>query len=869
MIADLLHALSLATDRFAAVAAEIAWKAAALCLATWILHLVIGRNRLLARSAFWHAALLGLVLLPPAVLFLPRTPMSAWLLENRPQAPAAADSGIAASHVSEMIPIADRPGPAGTGWHDESDQPLPSPSIAALARPELASDAAAPATLRSRPEPQFATIALVAGSAAYILVALVLIARLALSLIAVRVLCRQGAIVANTAWQDGLEKWHSRLGLSRPVFLRRSPRVSVPLVAGWFRPVIVLPEALAESADRQAIDAVLLHELAHAGRSDYAWNLLLQVATAIYWPHPFVWLAGRHVRQVREDVCDALCIHWMGDARAYCAILVEVAAGLVRRPLAALGMSMTGRTKLSRRLSRIERSRGSDRFVLSRPARGAMALFALVAVGTLASAQLSAGADRRDPQRAGEVDDSAPANVTGRGDARDADSRPRPNDRQAVRGSDGLVATDEADAEPAEARSNGQHVFRVATMKVMRGKFQMTTTQPATLVPFEAISLYTRHGGTVSKALVEAGDKVKKGEVLATLDAPDIETELAEKEVALAQSEAAQVQAKVAVEVAEATVQTHAAKLKEAQADVERAAAAEKYAKTQFERFKKLFETKSIDERLLDEKDAQLVNADSAHQAAKAKFEFAAAELASSKVDVRLAQAGLTPAKLRVAAAKAELSRSRAKSQDEYRQIKSPIDGVVLEKNIETGTFIKPGEGKPQFRVVGAGLIAAVTEVPELFSTQIERGQPASLRFDALKGRTVAAKVSRVAYALDPTTRTLRVEIALPNGDGRLKIGMFGVATIVIEEIDDALSIPDSALAGTVDDERVCLRVIDGKCVSTAVKIGLDNGKQAQVAEGLHEQDEVVVDVRRLKKNFGGKLPPDGTLVEGIPPKKK
>jgi beta-lactamase regulating signal transducer with metallopeptidase domain len=155
--------------------------------------------------------------------------------------------------------------------------------------------------------------------------------------------------------------------------------------------MIILPAGMAETADGVTIDAVLLHELTHLARGDYVWNLLLRFVCAVYWPHPGVWLLGRMIRRIREDICDAVCVYWIGDARRYCRILADVTVGLGRRPVAALGIAMTRSSRLSRRLVRIERSPRSARGLLAWTARAKIAAVVAVSVGGIGMLLVQAG----------------------------------------------------------------------------------------------------------------------------------------------------------------------------------------------------------------------------------------------------------------------------------------------------------------------------------------------------------------------------------------------------------------------------------------------------------------------------------------------
>ncbi len=266
----------------------------------------------------------------------------------------------------------------------------PTATVDELARIAIAEQDAAPATLaaagaelpvidggpevvalsRSEAATSFVVrVILPAIAAIYLLTCAVLMVRLARSLLAVAALVRQSEVATNHYWLEALERWHSRFGLRRRVQLRQSRSVSVPVVIGWRRPAILLPADLASKTDLEVIDAVLLHELTHVQRDDYAWNVVLRVVRAIYWPHPCAWLVSHFVRTGREAICDAVCVHWMGSAPAYRNVLIDIAASLVRRSEVAMGMAMASSSKLDRRLAQISSDASVRRGLLTRPAR--------------------------------------------------------------------------------------------------------------------------------------------------------------------------------------------------------------------------------------------------------------------------------------------------------------------------------------------------------------------------------------------------------------------------------------------------------------------------------------------------------------------
>ncbi len=115
-----------------------------------------------------------------------------------------------------------------------------------------------------------------------------------------------------------------RLRLSQPVVLLESCLADVPVVIGWFRPVILVPLGLLAGLPAGQMEAILIHELAHIRRYDYAINLLQGFVEGLFFYHPAVWWISRVVRAERENCCDDLVVAQCSDARAYVAALATL-----------------------------------------------------------------------------------------------------------------------------------------------------------------------------------------------------------------------------------------------------------------------------------------------------------------------------------------------------------------------------------------------------------------------------------------------------------------------------------------------------------------------------------------------------------------
>jgi RND family efflux transporter MFP subunit len=135
--------------------------------------------------------------------------------------------------------------------------------------------------------------------------------------------------------------------------------------------------------------------------------------------------------------------------------------------------------------------------------------------------------------------------------------------------------------------------------------------------------------------------------------------------------------------------------------------------------------------------------------------------------------------------------------------------------------------------------VTIAVDVPEAFAAEVNPGDRAAVKLQAMNGRVVEGKVSRISWALDPKTRTIRVEIDIPNPEGRLRPGLYAYATVVAEEHAAVLTVPSTAIVEEGGKAR-CVVVADGKAARRPVVLGLNDGTRAEVVSGLSGDESVV-----------------------------
>jgi len=159
---------------------------------------------------------------------------------------------------------------------------------------------------------------------------------------------RWASTPAPARWQDRLEALADRLGLRSNVALQVSGRVDGPLVAGWWRPVVLVPTGLLTGMPPEQVEALLLHELAHVRRHDVLVGRLQAVVEALLFFHPATWWISRQVRQAREACCDDLAVQAGADRTAYARALTSLAERSLAAPRPAGALAANDGALLAR-----------------------------------------------------------------------------------------------------------------------------------------------------------------------------------------------------------------------------------------------------------------------------------------------------------------------------------------------------------------------------------------------------------------------------------------------------------------------------------------------------------------------------------------
>lgn len=393
---------------------------------------------------------------------------------------------------------------------------------------------------------------------------------------------------------------------------------------------------------------------------------------------------------------------------------------------------------------------------------------------------------------------------------------------------------------------------QVEVIHPRKGTMDRTTVQPGSVHAYESVQLYPGVSGYLKTQTVDIGDRIKRGQVLDTVAVPELEKQVQRRRAAVERARAQVLQMKARVVNAKAELEAARAVVPQAEALAKSKAAELRFRDKQLKRMRDLLALNSVDERLVDEKTEQRDAAREAEIAAREGVNSSTARVAAMSAKVEQAEADVVEAEAEVKVVQAELE--GAEELVKFATITAPFDGVVTQRNFFPGDYVRaPSQGgstTPLLTVQRTDRMRVIVQIPDRDVPYADPGDTAVVEIDALPGEKFPAKLSRVAQSEDASTRLMHVEIDLPNPTGKIRNGMYGHATILLEKTE-LLAIPPSCLVGKSQDGRGSVFVVrGGRAHLVRVLIGADNGLQVGIAKGLTAADEVIIR-------------PGGDVVEG------
>ncbi len=339
----------------------------------------------------------------------------------------------------------------------------------------------------------------------------------------------------------------------------------------------------------------------------------------------------------------------------------------------------------------------------------------------------------------------------------------------------------------------------VAVQRAKREKGSVEVSLPGQTEAFDVASLYARATGYVAERRVDIGSRVRKGELLLRISAPDTDAQLAQAQAQVGQLQAALLQAQTS--------------LKQANANHELAVVTSRRSTTLAKEGWTPFQT---------------ADNDSANKKVQSQ-------------SVASAQAGIAVAEANLQAQLATVQRLQALVG--FERIVAPFDGVITERNVDVGDLLQAdttSSGTPLFTEASDDVLRANVYVPQSEAIGIRDGIEASVTLPELPKRVFKATVSRSAMAITDASRSMQTQIDIPNGQHLLRPGLYINIAFSVPRPHPVVSIPDAAVIFNGDGLQVAI-VENGRAKMRNVTIEHDLGTVAELSDGLQGGEEVIV----------------------------
>jgi RND family efflux transporter MFP subunit len=312
-------------------------------------------------------------------------------------------------------------------------------------------------------------------------------------------------------------------------------------------------------------------------------------------------------------------------------------------------------------------------------------------------------------------------------------------------------------------------------------------TLPGETAAWYQSTIYARVSGYVSKWYVDIGDHVKAGELLATIDTPELDAELA---------------------AARAKLQVAQAQVKVKQADAA-------FAASTYERWRD---------------SPKGVVSDQEREDKKAGAVSAAAQLEAAHAQVNLNQADV----------------DRLSAFEQFKRVTAPYAGTIIERRVDIGNLVTAGSSVSTtslYRMAQDDPIRVFVEVPQSAVPDLMKvGVPAQISTNDASGQPITGAITRTSDAVNPQARTFRVEVDIPNADRRLVPGLYVQVAFQLQN-GSTSQVPAAALVFQAGGPKVAVVDSDGTVHFRAVTIARDDGDRVELSSGVSDDDQLVLNI--------------------------
>lgn len=384
-----------------------------------------------------------------------------------------------------------------------------------------------------------------------------------------------------------------------------------------------------------------------------------------------------------------------------------------------------------------------------------------------------------------------------------------------------------------ETATSPAKVQVIAVTKVTRMNLARELAFDGEFRPFQDLDLHAKVAGFVRTMNVDVGDAVQPGQLLATLEVPELKEDLARAAAAVKRAQQ---------DVVKAEEDAHRAEeeIRRADAEIIRARTAYAEAKLHAGRIAGvakeqagLVAQQEIDAALAKERtaEAQVAAAQAAHAGTRAAAAAARAAIAATREQVHVAEA----------------ERQKLDARAAFTQITAPFAGIITRRYADAGDMVRGGlspsaPAVPLVRLVYQARLRLLFPVSASHVTRVRPGQVVEVAVAQLN-RKFPGTVARVSGELDAATRTLEAQVDVANADGSLLPGLFGTVTLRLDQREGVLAVPVTAI-GRAGAPDVLVVTADQTLEKRPVKIGLETAARVEITSGLSEGELVFVGAR-------------------------
>ncbi len=361
----------------------------------------------------------------------------------------------------------------------------------------------------------------------------------------------------------------------------------------------------------------------------------------------------------------------------------------------------------------------------------------------------------------------------------------------------------------SEASEQEQALPRVEVIEVGRSSGTSELELPGSIQAITEAPILARADGYIKRRMVDIGDRVQAGQPVAEIDAPEMDQQIR-------QAKAAHGQTQAALDLAKASLEQALANYEQGKTNLE-------LARVTAQRSSNLVNQGIFSRQENDQAQAQ-------YQAQMAGVQALEKAIAAQRSNVSAAESNM---------AAAEANGARLNEIQAYRVVKAPFAGVITLRNVDVGALVNTGTTL-LFRVAQTDTLRTFVNVPQANASSVRAGQPARVSVSSLPGKQFSGTVARTANALDPASRTLLVEVEVPNASGALLPGMYAEVDLSSARTNPPLLIPGDALIARAEGTQVAVVRSDHTVHLQKIVIGRDLGAQLEVLGGIQAGETII-----------------------------